>query len=184
MTGGSCSYGGFRELYHVSLPSGKSLNDTSIWSKRVIFSGQPSTNIDLHDAPSAAATKGKSPAKGGSGDNPNGDPTPTNADPASPWKRTPTPVAQENEDDAGDEIHHVPYDGGCTCSHFHSRILPCIQKRLELCRADHLPCPEDWLLLCGHHPPDGDGPNPKAFVRASSDGRPNPPDLRRYHSVP
>ena len=101
MAGGSCS----REdlgSFIIELPSGKSLNDTSIWSKRVIFSGQPSTNVDLHDTPSKVAAKGGSPAKGGPGDNGNGNPIPTNADVA-PWKRTPTPVAQGSEDDTDDE---------------------------------------------------------------------------------
>ena len=92
-----------RELYH-RLTQRKEPNDTSIWSKRVIFSGHPSTNVDLHDAPSNAAAKGGYPAKGGSGDNPNGDPTTSDTDLAAPWKRRPAPVAQTNEDATGDEI--------------------------------------------------------------------------------
>ena len=103
MTGGWCSH---EELgsFIIDLPSGKSLNDTSIWSKRVIFSGHPSANVDLHDAPSKVTDKGSSLAKGGSGDNPNDDPTTTDTDLAAPWKRRPVPVAQTNEDATGDEI--------------------------------------------------------------------------------
>ena len=102
MIGGSCSQEDLGSFI-IDLPSGKSLNDTSIWSKRVVFSGQPSTTVDLHDEFSNVPTPGGSSAKGGSGNNPNGNPMPPNADPASSWKRTPTPVAEENEGDTGDE---------------------------------------------------------------------------------
>jgi hypothetical protein len=105
MIGGYCSYDDLGSFI-IDLPSGKSLNDTSIWSKRVIFSSQPSTNVDLHDTLSKVATTGGSPHKGVPGINSNGDLAPPNVNPASLWKRkgqTPTPVAQENEDDAGAE---------------------------------------------------------------------------------
>jgi Lung seven transmembrane receptor len=102
MINGLCSH---EELgsFIVDLPSGKSINDTSIWSKRVIFSGHPSTNVDLHDAPSKVVTKAYAPANGGFWDNPDGNPTPTDTDFASPWKRTPTPAAQRDEDATKDE---------------------------------------------------------------------------------
>jgi len=103
MIGGSCSYEDLGSFI-IDLPSGKSLNDTSIWSKRVIFSGQSSTNADTL---SKVATTGGSPAKGHSGISPNGDPIPRDVNPTSPWKRkgrARTPVAQENEDGSGDEI--------------------------------------------------------------------------------
>lgn len=115
MIGGFCSY---EELgsFIVGLPSGRGLNDTSIWSKRVIFSGHPSTIVDLHDTPSKVATKKESPARGRFGVDPNGDPTPPNTDFATPRKRTPTPVAQKNEDTAGDEVPHKMADTSAPAS--------------------------------------------------------------------
>ena len=101
MIGGYCSYADLGSFI-IDLPSGKSLNETSIWSKRVIFgSAQPSTNVDF--TPSKIAAKGGSRAKSGSGDSPGGS-----------WKRTPTPIAQENEDDAGDEMFHTLADATST----------------------------------------------------------------------
>jgi len=99
MISGFCSQ---EELgsFIFDLPSGKSLNDTSIWTKRVIFSGHPSSIVDLHDTPSRATAKGASPAKGGSGDNSNGNPPTTDTDLTSPWKRTP---AQNHEGTLFDE---------------------------------------------------------------------------------
>ena len=112
MIGGSCSYDDLGSFI-ISLPSGKSLNDTSIWSKRVILSGQPSTIVDLHDTSSKVAANGGSAAHGGSGIDPNGNPMPPFEDPASSWKRAPTPVAQENKNNAGDEtdtMYHTMAD--------------------------------------------------------------------------
>ena len=103
MIGGFCSYDELGSFI-VNLPSGKSLNDTSIWSKRVIFSGHPSTIVDLHDRPSAVTTKGESPTRGRSEVHPNGDSTPPNTDFATPRKRTRTSIAQRNENTTGDEI--------------------------------------------------------------------------------
>ena len=109
MTGGWCSH---EELgsFIIDLPSGKGLNDTSIWSKRVIFTGHPSTNVDLHDAPSRAATKRSSPANRGPGDNLNGGPTTGDSDSATPWKRRPAAVAQTNEYVTGDEIDIILHE--------------------------------------------------------------------------
>ena len=113
MTAGWCSHAELGSFI-IDLPSGKSLNDTSIWSKRVIFSGHPSSNVDLHDAPSRAAAKGGSPANAGSGDDPDSDPTATTTDLAAPWKRRPASVAKTNEDATGNKMDIIYKKAGAS----------------------------------------------------------------------
>jgi hypothetical protein len=104
MIGGSCSQQDLGSFI-IDLPSGKSVNDTSIWSKRVIFSGSPSTNVDLHDSPSKYATREDSPTKRGFGSRPNGRLSPADIDFARLRKRTPTAFAQGDE---GAAAHNHP----------------------------------------------------------------------------
>jgi len=67
----------------IDLPDNLSINSTSIWSRRVIFPNH------LSPTPS-----GDEPSTAGNGfwDDPNGNPTPTDTEYASPWRRSPAPV--------------------------------------------------------------------------------------------
>lgn len=103
VNGGYC---GSEELgnFIVNLPSNIQLNATSIWSRRVVFS--------------SSSNKTKLNESDGFWDNPAGNPTPTDTEYASPWRRSPTPVAiytgDENEDDWDDETFHIMADGAET----------------------------------------------------------------------
>lgn len=93
VTGGYCTR---EELgqFIIDLPGQLTINSTSIWSRRVIFPGHLS--------------KSDSPVEGnGFWDNPAGNPTPTDTEYASPWKRTPAPVYNEGETDTWTGDFHI-----------------------------------------------------------------------------
>jgi len=89
VTGGYCSR---EELgqFIIDLPGQLSINSTSIWSRRVIFPNQLSP----------VSSKSESSVEGdGFWDNPAGNPTPTDSEYASPWRRSPSPVYDADETD-------------------------------------------------------------------------------------
>lgn len=82
MTSGYCSREELGEFI-IDLPGQLSINSTSIWSHRVIFPNQLSP----------VSSKSESSVEGdGFWDNPAGNPTPTDSEYASPWRRSPSPV--------------------------------------------------------------------------------------------